>query len=100
MKGRHSAAGAPRPQPSTPTPPARPDNAHNGDSGDGPAAHENGAGRGGLLKRLALWTGLALCIAFIAWAVWGFIQFDYDVEHPSEGSFSGWQCDAGRDCGS
>ncbi|MFG2528134.1 hypothetical protein [Streptomyces sp. NPDC048516] len=52
------------------------------------------------MKRLALWAGLALCVAFIAWAAWGFLQFDHDIDHPREGGFSGWQCDAGRDCGS
>ncbi|MEV8433891.1 hypothetical protein PGH47_41425 [Streptomyces sp. HUAS 31] len=54
----------------------------------------------GLLRKLALWTGLALCLAFIAWVAWGFIQFDHDIDNPREGGFSGWQCDAGRDCGS
>ncbi|KIZ16634.1 hypothetical protein [Streptomyces natalensis] len=100
MKGRHSAAGAPRPRPSAPTRPALLDDGDGGDGGDGPGAHKDDAGRGGFLKKLALWTGLALCIAFIAWAAWGFIQFDHAVEHPREGGFSGWQCDAGRDCGS
>ncbi|MFI2190314.1 hypothetical protein [Streptomyces sioyaensis] len=52
------------------------------------------------MRKLALWAGLALCIAFIAWAAWGFIEFDHALEHPREGGFSGWQCDAGRDCGS
>ncbi|WP_327356642.1 hypothetical protein [Streptomyces sp. NBC_01304] len=49
-------------------------------------------------KRLALWAGLVLCIAFTAWVVWGFLQFDEDIERPREGGFSGWQCDAGPDC--
>ncbi|MFB6931892.1 hypothetical protein [Streptomyces chartreusis] len=54
----------------------------------------------GLLRKLALWTGLALCLVFIAWVAWGFLQFDHDIDNPREGGFSGWQCDAGRDCGS
>jgi hypothetical protein len=82
------------------TRPALPDDARNGDGGDGPGAHQHEAGPGGLLKKLALWAGLALCIAFIAWVAWGLLQFDHDVDHPREGGFSGWQCDAGRDCGS
>ncbi|WP_189296742.1 hypothetical protein [Streptomyces albospinus] len=53
-----------------------------------------------MLKKLALWAGLALCIAFIVWVAWEFIQFDHAVEHPREGGFSGRQCHAGRDCGS
>ncbi|WP_327591886.1 hypothetical protein [Streptomyces chartreusis] len=80
MKGRHTPAGQPRPEPDSTT--------------------RDDAGRGGLLKKLALWTGLALCIAFIAWVAWGFLQFDHDIDNPREGGFSGWQCDAGRDCGS
>ncbi|MEV7000794.1 hypothetical protein AB0N62_24335 [Streptomyces sp. NPDC093982] len=65
--------------------------------------HEDDAGRVALRKglaKLALWTGLAICIAFIAWVAWGFLQFDHDIDSPREGGFSGWQCDAGRDCGS
>lgn len=65
--------------------------------------HEDDAGRGALLKELAkpaLWTGLALCIAIIAWVAWGFLQFDHDIDNPREGGFSGWQCDARHDCGS
>ncbi|MFC8244730.1 hypothetical protein [Streptomyces chartreusis] len=80
MKGRHTPAGPQRPKP------------------DSTTRHD--AGRGGLLKKAALWTGLALCIAFIAWVAWGFLQFDHDIDNPREGGFSGWQCDAGRDCGS
>ncbi|MGW4873806.1 hypothetical protein [Streptomyces chartreusis] len=80
MKGRHTPAGQPRPEPDSAT--------------------RDDASPGGLLKKLALWTGLALCVAFIAWVAWGFIQFDNDIDNPREGGFSGWQCDAGRDCGS
>ena len=80
MKGRHTPAGPPHPKPDSTT--------------------RDDAGRGGLLKKVALWTGLALCIAFIAWVAWGFLQFDHDIDNPREGGFSGWQCDAGRDCGS
>ncbi|MFG1666747.1 hypothetical protein [Streptomyces sp. Y7] len=80
MRGRHTPAGPPRPK------------------ADSPARADSGSTA--LLKKLALWTGLALCIAFIAWVAWGFVQFDNDIDHPREGGFSGWQCDAGRDCGS
>ncbi|MEU6308348.1 hypothetical protein [Streptomyces chartreusis] len=80
MNGRHTPAGQPRPKPDSTT--------------------RDHVGGGGLLKKVALWTGLALCIAFIAWVAWGFLQFDHDIDHPREGGFSGWQCDAGRDCGS
>ncbi|MFI7410277.1 hypothetical protein ACIBU0_16600 [Streptomyces sp. NPDC049627] len=54
------------------------------------------------MKKAALWTGLALCIAFITWVAWGLLRFDHDIDRPREGGFSGWQCDAdrGRDCGS
>jgi hypothetical protein len=100
VKGRHTPAGQPRPESSGITRPTLPDDVRNGDGVDGPGAHEDDAGPGGFLKKLALWTGLALCIAFIAWVAWGFLQFDDDVDHPREGGFSGWQCDAGRDCGS
>ncbi|MGW0316445.1 hypothetical protein [Streptomyces flavidovirens] len=100
MKGRHTGAGRPRSESSGTTRPALPDDARNGDGGDGPGAHPEDASPGGLLNRLALWAGLVLCIAFIAWVAWGFVQFDHDVENPREGGFSGWQCDAGRDCGS
>ncbi|UNO39452.1 hypothetical protein [Streptomyces sp. MST-110588] len=77
MKGRHTAARQPRPEPDRTARPAR-----------------------GVLKKSALWAGLILCVVFIAWVAWGFLRFDHDVEHPREGGFSGWQCDAGRDCGS
>ncbi|WP_353945081.1 hypothetical protein ABII15_28305 [Streptomyces sp. HUAS MG91] len=60
----------------------------------------NGTGTGSPLKKIALWAGLALCVAFIAWVAWGFLEFNHDVDNPKEGGFSGWQCDAGRDCGS
>ena len=53
----------------------------------------------GRLKKGALWGVLALCVVFIAWVGWGFLQFDRDVENPREGGFSSWQCDAGKDCG-
>ncbi|MER0480203.1 hypothetical protein ABR737_17975 [Streptomyces sp. Edi2] len=72
----------------------------NGDGRCGPDAPEGEADPRALLKKLALWAGLALCVAFIAWVAWGFFQFDHDIDHPREGGFSGWQCDAGRDCGS
>ncbi|WP_420035848.1 hypothetical protein ACN2WE_29615 [Streptomyces sp. cg28] len=52
------------------------------------------------MKKIALWIGLVLCLAFIAWVSWGLLEFNHDVDHPKEGGFSGWQCDAGRDCGS
>ncbi|WP_128435277.1 hypothetical protein [Streptomyces cyaneus] len=104
MKGRHTPAGQPRPESSKSTRPALPDDARNrndgGKPGADPGTHEDGASHGALLKKLALWAGLALCIAFIAWVAWGFLQFDHDIDHPREGGFSGWQCDAGRDCGS
>ncbi|WP_189040100.1 hypothetical protein [Streptomyces daqingensis] len=61
---------------------------------------EDEAPRGALPKKLALYVVLALCIAFIAWVAWGFLQFDHDIENPHEGDFSAWQCDADRDCGS
>ncbi|MGW4171933.1 hypothetical protein ACWEGX_34080 [Streptomyces chartreusis] len=80
MNGRHTPAGQPLPKPDSTT--------------------RDDVGRGGLLKKVALWTGLALCIAFIAWVAWGLLQFDHDIDNPREGGFSGWQCDAGRDCGS
>lgn len=48
------------------------------------ATREDDAGREALLKKLALWTGLALCIAFIAWVAWGFLEFDHDVENPAK----------------
>lgn len=86
MKGRHTPAGPPRPEPDGIT--------------TRPPGHEDNAGRGRLVKKLALWTGLALCIAFIARVAWGLLQFDHGIDHPREGGFSGWQCDAGRDCGS
>lgn len=102
MKGRHTPAGQPRPKRSQASRPT--DGAFSGDGGGesaaGPVAREDDAGPGILLKKLALWAGLALCIAFIAWVAWGFLQFDHDVDHPRQGGFSGWQCDAGRDCGS
>lgn len=79
MKGRHTPAGPPRPEPSSTT--------------------RDDSGRGHLLKKAALWAGLALCVAFIAWVAWGLVQFDHDIDNPREGGFSGWQCDAGRDCG-
>ncbi|NBE56188.1 hypothetical protein [Streptomyces boluensis] len=50
------------------------------------------------VKKVALWAGLALCLAFTAWVAWGLLEFDRDIENPHEGGFSGWQCDAGRDC--
>ncbi|MDT0377424.1 hypothetical protein RM572_01370 [Streptomyces sp. DSM 42041] len=49
-------------------------------------------------KQYALWAGLAVCVAFLAWVAWGLIQFDHALEHPQEGGFSGWQCEPGRDC--
>ncbi|MYT72486.1 MULTISPECIES: hypothetical protein [unclassified Streptomyces] len=55
---------------------------------------------GSSLKKIALWAGLVLCVAFIAWVAWGFLEFNHDVDNPKEGGFSGWQCDAGRDCAS
>ncbi|KUL40262.1 hypothetical protein [Streptomyces regalis] len=99
MKGRHTPAGQPRPGSEGTTPPALPNDVRNGNNGNGPGVQEDEAGPGGLLKRLALWSGLALCIAFIAWVAWGFLLFDHDIDHPREGGFSDWQCDAGRDCG-
>lgn len=54
--------------------------------------------RTGRRRKLALYLGLALCVVFTAWVVWGFIQFDHAIENPEEGGFSGWQCDAGRSC--
>ncbi|MER6009410.1 hypothetical protein [Streptomyces bluensis] len=95
-----AATGRPGPESSATTPPALTDDVRNGDGGDGPGTHEGNAGLGSVLKKLALWAGLALCIAFIAWVAWGVLQFDQDIDHPREGGFSGWQCDAGRDCGS
>ncbi|MGW7056673.1 hypothetical protein [Streptomyces sp. NPDC054887] len=95
MKGRHSGA-RPQPEPSDAARPALPDVRSRDDAA--PGAHEDDAGPGGFLTKLALWVGLTLCIAFVVWVAWGFLQFDQDVEHPREGGFSGWQCDAGRDC--
>ncbi|MDT0458268.1 hypothetical protein RM550_21430 [Streptomyces sp. DSM 41527] len=100
MKGRHSAAGQPLPESPETTRPALVDDVRNGDGRCGPDAPEGDADPRRLLKKLALWAGLALCVAFIAWVAWGFLQFDHDIDHPREGGFSGWQCDAGRDCGS
>lgn len=100
MKGRHTAGGRPRPKASETTNPALPEDVRYGDGEDGPGVHEDDAGPGGFPKKLALYAGLALCVAFIAWVAWGFIQFDHDIDNPREGGFSGWQCDAGRDCGS
>lgn len=55
---------------------------------------------GATVRRIALWAGLLLCVVFTALAVWSFVQFDRAIENPQEGGFSGWMCDAGRDCGS
>ncbi|OEU90360.1 hypothetical protein DB35_03675 [Streptomyces abyssalis] len=94
MKGRHTASGRPeQPEPAA---------GHGAQDGDGTEQRlaEDEAPRGGLPKKLALYVVLALCIAFIVWVAWGFLQFDHAIENPREGGFSGWQCDAGRDCGS
>ncbi|MFE6889789.1 hypothetical protein [Streptomyces sp. NPDC057694] len=55
---------------------------------------------GGPMKKIALWAGLVLCVAFIAWVAWGLSEFNHDVDNPKEGGFTGWQCEAGRDCDS
>lgn len=96
MKGRHTASGRPEKQPES----AAAHAAQNGDGAGERDSPEDEAPRGGLPKKLALYVGLALCIAFIIWVAWGFLQFDHAIENPHEGGFSGWQCDAGRDCGS
>lgn len=93
MKGRHTADGHNRPGSSETTGPGFPDDVRNGDGA-------SDAGPGRIAKKVALYAGLAVCIAFIVWVAWGFFQFDHDIDHPHEGGFSGWQCDAGRDCGS
>ncbi|MDI3384701.1 hypothetical protein QIS99_00475 [Streptomyces sp. B-S-A8] len=98
MKGRHTGARQRPESAGAAAQPTRRGDVDDEDSGNG--SHENGEGSGRLLKKVALWVGSSLCIAFIAWVAWGFIQFDHDIEHPREGGFSGWQCDAGRDCGS
>lgn len=100
MRGRHTPGGQPRPKPDSTSRPAHLDEIRNGNDANGRGTHKDGAGRGALLKKLALWIGLAVCIAFIAWVAWGFLQFDHDIENPREGGFSGWQCDADHDCGS
>ncbi|MEU6846152.1 hypothetical protein ABZ930_30180 [Streptomyces sp. NPDC046716] len=66
--------------------------------GRGGADRESSESTGSSLKMIALWVGLVLCVAFIAWVAWGLLEFNHDVENPKEGGFSGWQCDAGRDC--
>lgn len=99
--GRHMASGPPGKRPPATVP--------NVQDGDDPTQHdlpgarglpEDEAARGTRTKKLALYVVLALCIAFIAWVAWGFLQFDHAIENPHEGDFSGWQCDADHDCGS
>ncbi|SCK47014.1 hypothetical protein H181DRAFT_04211 [Streptomyces sp. WMMB 714] len=101
MKGRHTASGRPEKQPHSAA-------AHGAQDEDGAAQHNpsedhglprDEAPRGRLTKKLALYLGLALCIAFIIWVAWGFLQFDHAIDNPQEGGFSGWQCEPGRDCG-
>ncbi|MGW7200060.1 hypothetical protein [Streptomyces chryseus] len=98
MKERHRGAGRPQPESAHAARPALPGDVRSGNDGDAPGAHEDDVAPGGFLKKLALWAGLTLCIAFIVWVARGFLQFDHDVDHPREGGFSGWQCGAGRDC--
>ncbi|CAM5636455.1 MULTISPECIES: hypothetical protein [Streptomyces] len=82
MNGRHSPAGPPRPK------------------REATDTTATGDARTGRLKESALWIFLALCVVFIARVAWGFLQFDHDIDNPREGGLSGWQCDAGKDCGS
>ncbi|EST36172.1 hypothetical protein N566_16590 [Streptomycetaceae bacterium MP113-05] len=101
MKGRHTATRCPQPDvPGVARPTGTAGSAHQEGAWNrnGPSAGDDARHGGGLPKKLALWSGLAVCIAFIAWVAWGAVQFDHDVEHPREGGLSGWQCDAGRDC--
>jgi len=89
MNGRHSPAGAPRPErdATDATDPAKSTDVTDRDTA-----------KIGRLRKTALWIFLALCVVFIAWVAWGFVQFDRDIDNPREGGFSGWQCDAGKDC--
>ncbi|MGW7661749.1 hypothetical protein, partial [Streptomyces sp. NPDC054756] len=91
-RARHSPAGAPRPKRDAT------DAANSTDGTDVTDVTDQGDARAGRLKKTALWIFLALCVVFIAWVAWGFVQFDQDIDHPREGGFSGWQCDAGKDC--
>ncbi|SCK23102.1 hypothetical protein [Streptomyces sp. WMMB 322] len=95
MKGRHTASGRPEKQPE----PAAGQGAQDEDSAAERDLAEDEAPRGSLPKKIALYAGLALCVAFIIWVAWGFLQFDHAIENPREGGFSGWQCEPGRDCG-
>ena len=100
MNGRHAPPGQSRPESEGTRPPSLPNDVRNEPDGKPGAAHQDDAGSSDPLKKLALWIGLALCIVFIAWVAWGFLQFNDAIDHPREGGFSGWQCDVGRDCGS